>query len=224
MTTFQLLKELYPKIKLVLVLLVGVSVGTFITNHNFYLRSGCKPLFEINVPIKERIKANSVIVTTNSGYGSGCAVNPDVYLTSLHVVQNAILNNEEIKVGEKPAKVIYHSHTDEDYAFLSTNPAVTKINFVPNDTVYEGQLVIIYGNPGYFPDYYQQGRIEQVKRDKKGEVKPSSVIIATQYMELGGSGSCVYDTEANLIGAFNTKLTSTGSSAGTAVPISATFP
>ena len=175
------------------------------------LKLTSKPWFPISEEVRKKLGKLHVTVKTKSSYSSGCKImGGKAYLVSLHAVANEALNNEPITVDGKVAYQIFRSHTDYDYAVYSENPNLkqSEIDLKFHDKLIADQFVIVLGNPGERPNYLQPAVIERRDVIVNGTVQPHRKEFTGQYVELGGSGGCIFTQEGTeLVGVVQTKST-----------------
>lgn len=152
-------------------------------------------LAQLDPQVRQYYKSKIVTVTAGRYVGSGCEIEPEYFLTALHVIGNALLDDHPIAVGSKPAKLIFKGTTEEDYAILSTaaKPDLSKAN-LPYYDFQEGEDFVVTGNPGNQIARVQTGKIAStvVKNETGTALKPNARLIFTDYVEAGISGGCVY--------------------------------
>ncbi len=133
---------------------------------------------------------------------SGCKLEDGVYLTSFHGVVMPWLDKEVIYVGNTPAKLAWHSKTEQDYVILTTKEKFDEKKYVLQPYEFNiGDDIVIVGSPGNTSALVQPGKIidTDLKNDE-GNFKIGAKKIFSIYIEYGISGGCVYP-----LGSFNAK-------------------
>lgn len=139
-------------------------------------------------------KKKYVEVKAGKYQSSGCEIEPGVFLTAFHGVVNPWLDKEQIYVNETPAKLAWHSKTDQDYVILTTKEKfdVKKYALTPYDFKI-GDDIVIVGSPGSTTALVQPGKIINTDiKDENGNYKIGAKKAFTIYIEFGISGGCVY--------------------------------
>ncbi|HMR55042.1 MAG TPA: hypothetical protein PKD34_00405 [Candidatus Doudnabacteria bacterium] len=144
---------------------------------------------------REFYKSKIVTVTGGNYMGSGCEMEPGYFLSALHIISNAILDNEPIYVDGVEAKIVMQGHTEDDFIILTTekNPDMSKA-IPPTYEFIEGEDFIVTGNPGEEQHRVQTGKVTNVivpSEDQK-RIKPHARKVFAEYIEKGISGGCVY--------------------------------
>lgn len=177
-----------------------------------------KPWFDIPEPVKQKIRPSVAKVTAGRNNGSGCEVEPGsgIYLTSLHIIAAAILDDESISVNGKPAKVIERSKTKDDFAVVTTNQTVPKyFGFEPQEWLADGQNIIIAGNPANLENFIQPGKTMDAAKDENRNPIPGAQNFSAQLTEVGISGGCVFlEDGTGPVGVITKKYNIEGSSMG----------
>lgn len=150
---------------------------------------------EISEAESQEYKSKYVTVKAGALLGSGCKTNsPGVYLTALHVIAPAIINDERITVEDEEVFVIAKSKLGEkepDFALLSKD---RKAEFkLPEYQFKLWENIVIVGSPGDQVAMVQPARITNVVvNSENGELRTSAKDVYMIYAKEGISGGCVY--------------------------------
>lgn len=139
-------------------------------------------------------KSKYVEIRAGKFIGSGCELEPGVALTAFHNVMLPWIDKEVIYVNNVPAKLIWHSKTEQDYALLATKDKVDpKKIVIPNYDFKIGDDFISVGSPGNLTALVEPGKIIDTNiTDDQGQLKIGAKKIFSIYIESGISGGCVY--------------------------------
>ncbi len=208
-------------------ILGGVCVGLLIASFAFQIHQKnlpatkedtAKPWFEIPKPVHDKLLAKHVEIKVDGFIGSGCETNkPGFFLTSLHVISNPILDGSTISVNGQKAEVVWKSHTEEDYAILTTRAEYNKekIEFPPYNNFGDNINIILVGSPGDQEKLVQPAKIIRSAIDKNKKVKEFAKIISAQYVDFGLSGGCAYSEDGEtLLGVLTNMYENPGSTVG----------
>ena len=202
--------------------LIGFLISFFVISSykNDYIAvkdSDSKPWFEIPKSVADKLSAQYVSIDTDGYTGSGCQIKPGFYLTSLHVIANAILDESLISVNDQKAQVVWKSKTDEDYVILTTWAEFDKrkLDFPPFNNFADNINIILVGSPGDQQKLVQPGKILRSAQDDNKKIKEYAKVISAQYVDYGLSGGCVYSEDGEtLLGVLTSKYQSPGSTIG----------
>ncbi len=187
------------------------------TYHPVVKEENIKPWFEISKQISDKLKSQYVEVGTKDSSGSGCQIKPGFYITALHVVSSAILDEETISVNNQKAQVVWKSKTEEDYVILTTYAEFDKKRVeLPNFNNFgDNTNIIIVGSPGDQQKLVQPGKIIRSVLGEDNKSKQYAKIISAQYVDFGLSGGCVYSEDGeNLLGILTNQYSNPGSTIG----------
>lgn len=173
-------------------ILATLIIGWFALPH---YQTNSKPWFDISAEVKKKINTSIVRVTAGQNAGSGCEIEADseIYLTSLHIIAAALLDEDEIYINNRSAKLITKSRTNDDFAVLTTLPSIPKnISFESLDYLPPGQNIIIAGHPASLEYFIQPGKTMDAAKDASKNSIPGLQNFSAQLTEVGISGGCVY--------------------------------
>lgn len=139
-------------------------------------------------------KSKYVEVKAGRSQSSGCLLEPGVYLTAFHGVVYPWLDKEAIYVNGAPARLVWHSKTDQDYAILTTKEKFDDKRFtLPLYEFKIGDDIVIVGSPGTTTALVEPGKIINTDvKDAAGNLKIGAKQAFSIYIESGISGGCVY--------------------------------
>lgn len=183
-----------------LIAMLGV-MGIGSLNQQVTKEEALKPWFDIPKKVQDKLIAKHADVTIKGFSGSGCEIKPGYYLTSLHVITNAILDGTVISVNGQKAEVAWKSSTDEDYAVLTTWAEYDKgkPEFTPSDNFGDNTNIILVGNPGDQEKLVQPAKIIRSAVDNDKKTKDYAKIISAQYVDFGLSGGCAYSQDGETL-------------------------
>ena len=193
---------------------LAVTIGWTIASKNLHANYFITP----NSPppsneVMNKVESQLALVSNSYGfYGSGCQLTPEVVLASRHQVGNIILDkligvDVDIFINDKKARVLKYSSTLGDTVFLTikmdSDPAVDDSVF-SKTTPEVNQIVYTKGHPGAIANLFQGAKIIKVETNHQGF---TILTISGDYIELGISGSCIYDTDGYVLGVIKEKET-----------------
>ncbi|QQS23107.1 hypothetical protein IPM19_00875 [bacterium] len=190
----------------------------FCTLTFFWIKSFFPEVFYLTQPPKialadipeqdiKQYKKKHVEVKAGKYQSSGCEIEPGVFLTAFHGVMGPWLDEEQIYVNETPAKLAWHSKTEQDYAILTTKEKFDAKKYVLDPYEFKiGDDIVIVGSPGSTRALVQPGKIINTDvKNEDGNYKMGAKKAFTIYIESGISGGCVYPLGSNNAVAVMTK-------------------
>lgn len=147
---------------------------------------------------------------SETSFGSGFFVNPEIFITNWHVV-NALSKNVRIKMKEGTIHTgrVLLADSDKDLAIVKTrdkNEHFLKLSYPEN--IKTGEKVYAIGNPStadfkVFEFNFTEGIINNIAEDKfdiSVTIIKSKVILHSATINPGNSGGPLIDSYGNLIG------------------------
>ncbi len=198
-------KIVYMIIGMILAFAIATPVFFYqIKNSNEKLenqRMTAKPWFDISDDVSKKLLSKFADIRTKKHYSSGCQISPGFFLTSLHGVTDAILDNSTISINGQKAQEVWRSPTDEDYIILTTWSEFEKgkLKFPRFNNFQDKTNVIAVGSPGDQRKIVQPAKIMNDVFDENDKVKDYSKIISMQYLDFGLSGGCVYSEDGETV-------------------------
>ncbi len=195
----------------VMVMLIGLTGWVFLYK-NLYAHYFITPRTEpASIEVVNKVESQLAMVSDSYGYyGSGCQLTKEVVMASRHQVGNIILDQligveVDVFINDKKARVMKYSSTPGDIVFLTTN---MEANPEVDNSVFSkiapqiNQTVYTKGYPGSINNLFQGAKIIKVESNVQGFTE---FTISSDYVELGISGSCIYDSGGNILGVIKKK-------------------
>lgn len=158
-----------------------------------------------------------VLITHQSGQGSGIIYDEGLVMTNAHVVGNAQELTLQLASGVKVMASVVGSDTQTDVAVLSfeTEEPYTIATFAGDETVQVGQLAVAIGSPFGLEQTVTAGIVSAVGRvvtgySPAGEQTVVAMLQTDAPINPGNSGGALVDRHGHVVG-MNTSIQTDGS-------------
>ncbi len=152
--------------------------------------------------IPEDVYNSVVVVYTQSGLGSGFAVDTNTIITNAHVVQNYSKVNIKYYDNTMTNGTVINKDEEKDLALIHVETELKPLN-LSHDELHTGQEVYAIGAPSDIPYTMTKGIISAVSREIEGR----KYIQLDASVNSGNSGGPLVDNSGNVVGLITMKLT-----------------